>query len=101
MSATQSPARSVAPIPLAAPTKSTRPFATYYYGGAKDSESDWLLIGRAATLRGAIRASVLHLVDGQYAKADIYGQDGTVLARVTLGPKAILITGVFNAQATH
>lgn len=97
--AAQAASAAKAPLPPAA--ESTRPFATYYYGSAKDRDSDWSRIGRAASLRGAIRAATLHLFDSHYGFAIIHGLSGEVVARVARGPKSITISGVFDAQLTH
>jgi len=49
-----------------------RPFATYYYASVRDATKDYSKIGRASSIRGAIRAAVGHIFDGKYSSCDVY-----------------------------
>jgi hypothetical protein len=75
-----------------------RPFSTYYYQGLRANPQDWSRIGRASSLRGALRAAVSHLYDGTADKATIYGENGVALAHLTHKPTGIHILGVFHGQ---
>ena len=72
-----------------------RPFSTYYYG-PRARLSEWSRIGRAASLRGAIRAATLHLFDGKHASALVNDESGVVVARLQRTPKGITVLGVFR-----
>ncbi len=70
-----------------------RPFATYYYQG-KPGKGDWSRIGRAATLRGAIRAALRHLLEGTAQNALVHNEDAVVVARLIRDGSVIRIVGV-------
>lgn len=72
-----------------------RPFATYYYASVRDASKDYSKIGRAGSLKGAIRAAVGHIIDGKYSSCDIYNLDtGLFNTRVYLKGTAIHITNI-------
>lgn len=72
-----------------------RPFATYYYASVRDATKDWSKVGRAGSLRGAIRAAVGHIIDGKYSSCDIYNLDtGLFNTRVFLKGKSIVISNI-------
>lgn len=73
------------------------PFATYYYEAVRNAEQDWSRIGRASTMRGAIRAAVGHILDGKYASCIIHDLNagGVCVARVFRRGRDIAIIGCF------
>jgi len=79
------------------PSPHPRPFSTYYYG-PNSRVSEWSRIGRAASLRGAIRAATLHLFDGTYTKAVVYDETSLEIAHLIHQAGGIRISGVFHGQ---
>lgn len=73
-----------------------RPFQTYYYRSCADKPGDWSRIGRAASSVGAVRASVVRLVTGQYAKAVVHGEDGVTMYTLIRKARRIEIIGLFT-----
>ena len=73
-----------------------RSFATYYYDGGSYRVADWCARGRAASLRGAVLASVRRLLDRRATAALIHSEDGVVVAQVRWHHGSIHITGVFD-----
>jgi len=60
-----------------------RPYATHYYQSNSDREPSFSSQGAASSDYGAIRASVVRIFMGQYAKALIHDRrDGTLLYTV-------------------
>ena len=82
-----------APQAVAQHVASPRPFHTYYYAG-KYKPGDWSRIGRAATLHGAVRAGLRHLLEGTAQHALVHNEDMTVVARLTRDGSVIRIVGV-------
>jgi hypothetical protein len=78
------------------PSPHPRPFQTYYYRSCADKPGDWSRIGRAASPEGVIRASVVRLVTGQYAKAVVHREDGVTLYTLTRKARKIDIIGLFT-----
>lgn len=74
---------------------SPRPFATYYFTG-KYTPGAWSRIGRAATLHGAVRAALSHLLIGQAQNAVVHNEDGVVIARLIRDGSVIRIVGVLT-----
>lgn len=72
---------------------STRQFSTYYYAG-KYRPGDWSRIGRAATLHGAVRAALRHLLEGTAQNAVVHNIEGVVVARLIRDGSNIRIVGV-------
>lgn len=57
-----------------------RPYATHYYSSTGDREPSFSSQGAAGSDYGAIRATVVRIFMGQYAKALIHDRrDGTLL----------------------
>jgi len=74
---------------------SPRPFSTYYFVG-KYKPGDWSRIGRAATLHGAVRAALRHLLEGRAQNAVVHGPDEVVVARLSREGNIIRIVGVLS-----
>jgi hypothetical protein len=74
-----------------------RPFATYYYEAVRHAEKDWSRVGRASSMRGAIRAAVGHIIDGKYSScvSEDLNLGGVCVARVYRRGRDIAILGVF------
>ena len=73
-----------------------RPFQTHYYRSCADKPGGWSRIGRAASPTGAIRASVVRLVTGQYAKAVVHNEDGVTMYTLIRRARRIEIMGLFT-----
>ena len=80
---------------LAHAERPARPFAAYYFAG-KYKPGDWSRIGRAATLHGAIRAALRHLLEGQAMNAVVHNEAGVVTARLSREGNIIRIVGVLS-----
>lgn len=78
------------------PSPHPRPFQTYYYRSCTDKPGDWSRIGRAATDVGAVRASVVRLLTGQYAKAVVHREDGVTMYTLIRKARRIEIIGLFT-----
>lgn len=69
-----------------------RPFATHYYSSAGDHEPSFTSCGAAKTEEGAIRATVVRVFIGQYAKAIIHDRvTGVALYHVLTGAGGLRI----------
>lgn len=69
-----------------------RPWRTFYYQ-PRSRISEWSRIGRAATLRGAIRAAVRHLLEGTATSASVCDEDGLERAALFRKGRTIRIVG--------
>ena len=72
-----------------------RLYQTMYYRSVHGRNTEWTRTGRAASPVGAIRASVVRLVTGQYHKAIIHGESGEVLYTLARKGREIKIFGLF------
>lgn len=77
----------------AAHVVSPRPYQTYYYG-LRAAETDWSRIGRASSVRGAVRAAVGHIIDRTYHSAVIHNEEGLRIIHVLRRKNTIVIIGV-------
>jgi len=69
-----------------------RPFATHYYRFPTDTGPELVSQGAAKTEEGAIRATVVRVFVGQYAKAIIYDRDsGSAMYHVITGPGGLRV----------
>ena len=69
-----------------------RPFATHYYHNARDGAAAFTGYGAAKTEEGAIRAAVVRVFLGQYAKAVIHDRvTGVALYNVVIGAGGIRV----------
>lgn len=69
-----------------------RPYATHYYSDAHSSIADFSSQGAASTDHGAVRATVVRIFMGQWAKAVIQDRrDGTTVYTITLGAQGLKI----------
>lgn len=73
------------------PVEHPRPISTYYYAHERDPIDQWARIGRAGSLRGAVRAATVKLFDGEIRRADIYGPDGVRMGHIARQGRKILI----------
>jgi hypothetical protein len=69
-----------------------RPFATHYFTSVGDKDPTAVSKGAASTEQGAIRASIVRIFMGQYAKAVIIDREsGVPLYNVRPGPQGLQI----------
>lgn len=69
-----------------------RPYATRYFTGVNDTESSYTSHGAASSDTGAIRASVVRIFMGEYAKAVIYDRrEGIAIYTVKLGAHGLQV----------
>jgi hypothetical protein len=69
-----------------------RPFATHYFSSVGDKDAATVSKGAASTEQGAIRASIVRIFMGQYAKAVIVDREtGVPLYNVRPGPQGLQI----------
>jgi hypothetical protein len=69
-----------------------RPWRTFYYA-PHSRLSEWSRIGRAATLKGAIRAALRHLLEGSATSARVCDEDGLERAMLQRRGQTIRIVG--------
>lgn len=69
-----------------------RPWRTFYYQ-PRSRISEWSRIGRAATLKGAIRAALRHLLEGTATQARVCDEDGLERAALIRRGSRITIVG--------
>jgi hypothetical protein len=83
-------------LPGGSPAQSTsahpRPWRTFYYT-PRSAIHEWSRIGRAGSLKGAIRAAVRHLLDGPVTQARVCDEDGLERATVLRKGNRITIVG--------
>lgn len=70
-----------------------RPFTTHYFT-ARSKPGEWARIGHAATLHGALRAVVRHLLEGKVVSATVRGESGEVLTCASRDRTLIRIVGM-------
>jgi hypothetical protein len=75
-----------------APSAHPRPWRTFYYT-PRSAIHEWSRIGRAGSLKGAIRAAVRHLLDGPVTQARVCDEDGLERATVLRKGNRITIVG--------
>lgn len=73
---------------------SSRPFTTYYYEAANPTnEGKWARIGRAKSMRGAVRTSVVRLFDRNFGCAVICNEAGICVGRIFRDTNGIRCVG--------
>lgn len=82
-------------LPAQQPVAHPRPFATYYYEAVRGADKGWSKVGRAASLRGAARAALGHIIDRKYASCEVYDlHTGICIARLFRKGKQVTVIGV-------
>lgn len=70
-----------------------RPFTTHYFT-ARSKPNEWARMGHAATLHGALRAAVRHLLEGKVVSATVRGESGEVLTYAYRDRTLIRVVGM-------
>ncbi len=78
-----------------------RPYSTYYYDSTSGSVADWNAIGRAATVKGAIRAAFGNILFEKAERALVHSEYGEVIARLHRTPKGIQVIHVPSFREVH
>jgi hypothetical protein len=73
-----------------------RPYSTYYYESLNHKEADYMRIGRACTIKGAIKAAIGRIIDGTCQAADIYGESGVRMYQIRAYKDRIVIHGLIT-----
>ncbi|CAB4194422.1 hypothetical protein UFOVP1254_52 [uncultured Caudovirales phage] len=88
-------------VPFTEKTRPARPYSTYYYDSAIGSAGDWNAIGRAATVKGAIRAAFGRILDEKAERALVHSEYGEVIARLHRTPKGIQVIHIPSFHKVH